>query len=86
MWGKLHRELIVITIISVLILAVSFAFNFSASQKDILERQTYDYLLDAAHHTKVILHTEIQRQNELLDIVLRNAPRYEGQKDNLVNH
>ena len=81
MWGKLHRELIVITIISVLILAVSFAFNFSASQKDILERQTYDYLLDAAHHTKVILHTEIQRQNELLDIVLRNAPRYEGQKD-----
>ena len=85
MWGKLHRELIVITIISVLILAVSFAFNFSASQKDILERQTYDYLLDAAHHTKVILHTEIQRQNELLDIVLRNAPRYEGQKDNLVN-
>ena len=46
MWGKLHRELIVITIISVLILAVSFAFNFSASQKDILERQTYDYLLD----------------------------------------
>lgn len=45
MWGKLHRELIVITIISVLILAVSFAFNFSASQKDILERQTYDYLL-----------------------------------------
>lgn len=48
MWGKLHRELIVITIISVLILAVSFAFNFSASQKDILERQTYDYLLDAA--------------------------------------
>ena len=31
MWGKLHRELIVITIISVLILAVSFAFNFSAS-------------------------------------------------------
>ena len=65
MWGKLHRELIVITIISVLILAVSFAFNFSASQKDILERQTYDYLLDAAHHTKVILHTEIQRQNEL---------------------
>ena len=41
MWGKLHRELIVITIISVLILAVSFAFNFSASQKDILERQTY---------------------------------------------
>ena len=58
MWGKLHRELIVITIISVLILAVSFAFNFSASQKDILERQTYDYLLDAAHHTKVILHTE----------------------------
>ena len=78
MWGKLHRELIVITIISVLILAVSFAFNFSASQKDILERQTYDYLLDAAHHTKVILHTEIQRQNELLDIVLRNAPRYEG--------
>ena len=51
MWGKLHRELIVITIISVLILAVSFAFNFSASQKDILERQTYDYLLDAAHHT-----------------------------------
>lgn len=85
MWGKLHRELIVITIISVLILAVSFAFNFSASQKDILERQTYDYLLDAAHHTKVILHTEIQRQNELLDIVLRNAPRYEGQKDNLIN-
>lgn len=85
MWGKLHRELIVITIISVLILAVSFAFNFSASQKDIMERQTYDYLLDAAHHTKVILHTEIQRQNELLDIVLRNAPRYEGQKDNLIN-
>ena len=85
MWGKLHRELIVITIISVLILAVSFAFHFSASQKDILERQTYDYLLDAAHHTKVILHTEIQRQNELLDIVLRNAPRYEGQKDNLIN-
>lgn len=85
MWGKLHRELIVITIISDLILAVSFAFNFSASQKDILERQTYDYLLDAAHHTKVILHTEIQRQNELLDIVLRNAPRYEGQKDNLIN-
>lgn len=85
MWGKLHRELIVITIISVLILAVSFAFNFSASQKDILERQTYDYLLDAAHNTKVILHTEIQRQNELLDIVLRNAPRYEGQKDNLIN-
>ena len=85
MWGKLHRELIVITIISVLILAVSFAFNFSASQKDILERQTYDYLLDAAHHTKVILHTEIQRQNELLDIVLRSAPRYEGQKDNLIN-
>ena len=52
---------------------------------EILERQTYDYLLDAAHHTKVILHTEIQRQNELLDIVLRNAPRYEGQKDNLIN-
>ncbi len=85
MWGRLHRELIVITIISVLILAVSFAFNFSDSQKDILERQTYDYLLDAAHHTKVVLHTEIQRQNELLDIVIRNAPRYEGQKDSLIN-
>ena len=47
MWGKLHRELIGITIISVLIMAVAFAFNFSASQKEILERQTYDYLLAA---------------------------------------
>lgn len=85
MWGKLHRDLIVITIISVLILAVSFAFNFSASQKDILERQTYDYLLEAANNTKIVLHTEIQRQNELLDIVVRNAPQYAGQKDRLLN-
>ncbi|MCD7874289.1 MAG: hypothetical protein LUH17_04835 [Acidaminococcaceae bacterium] len=74
MWGKLHRELIGITIISVLIMAVAFAFNFSASQKEILERQAYDYLLEATNYTKVVLHTEIKRQNDLLDIIVKNAP------------
>lgn len=83
MWGKLHRELIGITIISVLIMAVAFAFNFSASQKEILERQTYDYLLEATNYTKVVLHTEIKRQNDLLDIIVKNAPQYEGQYDKL---
>lgn len=85
MWGKFNRELIVTTIIAVLVLAVAFGLNFSTSQKEILERQTYDYLLEATNYTKVVLHTEIKRQNELLDIVVQNAPRYEGQKDRLLN-
>lgn len=41
MWGKFNRELIVTTIIAVLVLAVAFGLNFSTSQKEILERQTY---------------------------------------------
>lgn len=84
MWGKFNRELIVTTLIAVLVLAVAFGLNFSTSQKEILERQTYDYLLEATNYTKVVLHTEIKRQNELLDIVVKNAPQYEGQKDNLL--
>lgn len=84
MRGNFNRELIVTTLIAVLVLAVAFGFNFSSNQKEILERQTYDYLLEATNYTKVVLHTEIKRQNELLDIVVQNVPRYEGQRDNLL--
>lgn len=84
MWRNFNNKLIFLTIVSVLILAIAFALNFSYSQKEIMEHQTYDYLLDTANYTKVVLHSEIKKQNELLDILVKNIPLYEEQPDKLI--
>ena len=56
MWGKLHRELIVITIISVLILAVSFAFNFSAIYTSVISQDCLQAVLTSYRPYPTVLN------------------------------
>lgn len=84
MLSRVGRKLIAVTIIIVVTLAFVFAMNFSFNQRELSERQAKEYLTESVNYTRDALQMELKRQSELLDIVAKNAHRYNGDRERMI--